>query len=696
MPGPGRDSDPCMLEWFGVGFRPFGAMQKKRFPSHLVVGLMCLAAGGPAAAMGFGASTPAAALGQPLDFSVVLRVDAGETADPACVRAEVLQADRPLPAGDVVTRLERDGTGRPVIQVRTRVRIEEPIVTINLAAGCQDRMTRQFVVFADPPMQQARSLAAEVPPAVPAALLAQATPDSEPSAIAQTRTASAPAAVAGPRPIDASPQEAPRRPAPTIPAKASKPAAAAKPAPVDPPTPAQRPAAKPRASPPAAATASGGPRLRLDPAPPLDAAALAQQALAAADAGLTPEAMILVDRANEAVKAAIAAATASQQRIAALEASMRQMQAEAAARRESMQQALDRAAAAEARSRWWVPLMLAAAALLALLAWMWLRLRDLERDRRAAWVDVARHQPAAVPPPPSRVPLLVERSLRSGSGAALGAGLAPAHATDDSEWPQAAPVPGADALQRPSAPPPTERPVPAMEQTLPLVPQAAMAGPESRDVSAEELIDLEQQAEFFVVLGQDDAAIDLLVSHLRDTGGASPLPYLKLLEIYRRQGDRAAYERTRDRFNLRFNSRAPAWDAPPNAGRTLEDYPQVMHWLQRIWPQPMDAMAELEALLFRRDNGELFDLPAYRELLMLYAVAREEVDSRAGADTVSPVDVLLPLGMTTAGSAGTGPRRYFSPEARPDPRAASTSPVDLDLTDPEPGDTAANSRLGSL
>ena len=32
-----------------------------------------------------------------------------------------------------------------------------------------------------------------------------------------------------------------------------------------------------------------------------------------------------------------------------------------------------------------------------------------------------------------------------------------------------------------------------------------------RDVSVEELIDLEQQAEFFVVLGQDEAAIDLLM-----------------------------------------------------------------------------------------------------------------------------------------------------------------------------------------
>src|SRR5439155_2393388 len=63
-----------------------------------------------------------------------------------------------------------------------------------------------------------------------------------------------------------------------------------------------------------------------------------------------------------------------------------------------------------------------------------------------------------------------------------------------------------------------------------------------REVTVEELINLEQQAEFFLVLGQDDAAIDLLMGPLRSTGGSSPLPSLKLLEIYRRRNEREPYE----------------------------------------------------------------------------------------------------------------------------------------------------------
>ena len=143
-------------------------------------------------------------------------------------------------------------------------------------------------------------------------------------------------------------------------------------------------------------------------------------------------------------------------------------------------------------------------------------------------------------------------------------------------------------------------------------------------MSVDEQIDLEQQADFFIALGHDDAAIDLLMAHMRSTGGGSPLPFLKLLEIHRRRGQREAYERTRVRFNQRFNSVAPEWQADPKSGRALDDYPLVIGRIQRAWPAPLDAMAELEAMLFRRGaEAELFDLPAYQEVLFLYQMARD-------------------------------------------------------------------------
>ena len=84
---------------------------------------------------------------------------------------------------------------------------------------------------------------------------------------------------------------------------------------------------------------------------------------------------------------------------------------------------------------------------------------------------------------------------------------------------------------------------------------------------------------------------------MRATAGGSPLPYLKLLEIHHRSGDRAAYERIRLRFNQRFNAYAPEWGVDLQAGRSLEDYAGILPRLQQVWARPLDAMAELEACL---------------------------------------------------------------------------------------------------
>lgn len=56
----------------------------------------------------------------------------------------------------------------------------------------------------------------------------------------------------------------------------------------------------------------------------------------------------------------------------------------------------------------------------------------------------------------------------------------------------------------------------------------------ARNVSVDELQDFEQQTEFSVALGQDDAPTALLGEHPRQGGRASPLPNLELLGMHRR------------------------------------------------------------------------------------------------------------------------------------------------------------------
>jgi hypothetical protein len=692
-----------------------------------------LTAAGAASALGFGAASPSVALGQPLSFQTQLQLDAGETLAPGCVRAEVSLGDRMLAAAAVQVDVEPAGSGQWRVRVRSAQVVNEPTVAVQLYAGCPARVSRLFVLMADP------SAGASTAAPTGAGLAPDRADNTRPSA-------------APPQPLAAAaavPQTVPQRRASLPPAAVSPPAAqrrAAAPARGDA---GARAGASARATSPAGAS---GPRLRLDAAdaPPSPAELVAEEVL--------DQALQAVALAANATRAAQAQAQIQAQRITELEGTVAQLRAQsqaADARSVSLQGRLDQA---ERESRWFMPLLVGAGVLALLAAWLAWQLNQLQRMRQAGWrqAQAAARLPGEEQPTPSRQPTmpipLVHAELPGPAGAAAGAA-----ARSTPPWPRAAAadsvLPAADSSTEPGALPlavaAQDRPARpagaaaagaastsvsglavaaapgrpaapavaadaastqarALQRTAVLPYGRDASGSTPRDVSIEELIDLEQQAEFFVVLGQDESAIDLLVEHLRSTGGGSPLPYLKLLEIYRRRGDREAYERTRTRFNHRFNAYAPEWSADLQHGRTLQDYPEVMPRLQQVWARPLDAMAELEALLFRKSRGELFDLPAYREVLFLYALARDLLD-REAADTGS-VDLLLPL--DTAGGNPGGTSRAISRAASGGPSARSdvadfgdhstapgawsggdsafsddeqrpTAPVDLDLSLPD-------------
>ncbi len=621
------------------------------YPRPLSIAILAiggLAAASDALALGFGRIPESMPFGQALDLSVPVRLDAGDSLTPGCVQAEVHVGEQRLAPGAVVVTLERRAEARDDMRLRIRSAtvVQEPSVAVSLTLGCYSSVSRQFVVFADPPDRRADTIlaaAADVPSAPVRPVAALAPLSTQPQA-EMRRQAAVTTSAAGSRPASDGERPMAKQASRSAQVDAAGPPIQATSMPASLAATAERT----KRSAPAAA-----PRLKLEEAEELLRAATL--AVAAQDAALAS--------ASQAASTAQAAASAAEQRLVALESNLSTLRDEASAHRAAMDQMRSRLAEAEDQSRMQTVLMAIVAALGALTLWLGWRVRSLQRERQAAGWQAAQSAPAPEQPE--------DLGTANESAAALPVVTSPAPLLVE-ESPTASHT---NALLPPSA---------LAEETL------------IRPVSVDELIDLEQEAEFFVVLGEEESAVDLLLSHLRSTGGTSPLPYLKLLEIYRRRGDREACERIRKRFSQRFNAVAPEWDADPEQGRDLQDYPAVLAALQACWARPPDAMAELENLLFRKRSGELFELPAYRDVLTLYSVARD-LHRTVEQPTIPDVDVLLPLaagdGATLASPSIFDTFAVGKPAAEPESGDRPTAPVDLDLSDtPAPRD----SRVGEL
>ena len=154
--------------------------------------------------------------------------------------------------------------------------------------------------------------------------------------------------------------------------------------------------------------------------------------------------------------------------------------------------------------------------------------------------------------------------------------------------------------------------------------QRPLSAPEQ--VQIDEVVDHGHLADFFIGLGDHDKAIEIMRRALAESGGAlSVMPYLYLFDLYRRSGRRADYEQLLEECGSRLNVRIPAWDEESvQAPRELLDYPRALALLSAAWGTP-GCLTVIERMIADdpRKPRAGFDLPAYRDLLDLYGLARE-------------------------------------------------------------------------
>jgi pilus assembly protein FimV len=677
----------CVLESREINY----LYRMQRTILSIALGLIFNISASPAWALNLGKGTLGSTLGQPLNFSVNVNSEPEEGITPECVSAEVYSGDNKLAPGAV--RISSDGGAGATqftIRVSTNTVIDEPVVTVAVALGCPTRVTRRFILFVDPPVV---TTSAEVPAGEGFRPVAPEGASALPSAASRPSARLARSAARANRPVSTTNAEAVSRPQRRniTPVPVVEGDAALKPKPK--PT-LQRPPALARApSPPASA-----PRLKLDSAPrvttaPTPSPTLLAEALAAKAAA---------DAASASAATASAATSALQEaelraakRVAALEESLLKLKAEAQASRKSIETL--QATVRDADARKGSPVLIwglgasTAALAAAVAALLWLQAR---RRRNPSWWTGGAAEPH---PMGGRSASPDTRSSRNMADAAEPRfGASPFSASQNDSFTVAS---GPAPLT--SSGPPAKASVSTVSSlasgfgastALAAAPVKAKGADDfssvgsSRELSVEELIDLEQQADFFVVLGQDEAAIDLLMTHVRSTGGLSPMPYMKLLEIYRRLGNHDAYERIRDRFNQRFNGDIPSAEADPAEGRSITDYPDTLGELIAVWPTPFKAVDTLGRWLARSDSdapgGTLsFDLPAYSELLFLHSLAR---DLSAREPSSGGIDVLLPLAMEQASPISSLQATQTTQAPAPNLMTDSGYELDLDLSLPMP------------
>lgn len=148
-----------------------------------------------------------------------------------------------------------------------------------------------------------------------------------------------------------------------------------------------------------------------------------------------------------------------------------------------------------------------------------------------------------------------------------------------------------------------------------------------RIVNAEELFDVQQHADFFVSLGDLDKAVEVLRGHIADNVDTSAVAYLDLFDLYHGLSRKEEYEVLREDFNRRFNAQVPAFDEYKANTHGLEFYTAAISRIELLWPTPK-VLHVIEESIFRKpDSGsQAFSLAAYRELLLLHAIAKKIIE----------------------------------------------------------------------
>lgn len=540
-------------------------------------------------------------LGRPLDFNVQASLNAGEDDASLCLEADVLQADALInPSRVKIQLLKVGGNGPSTVRVSSSTIVEEPVLTVVIKYGCLSRNSRKYVVFADPPASGNESVTAS-----------NGAPAFGPSPTAQVDLATTTGQVV----VDTSRVvvAAPRKKTALI---------------------ASGSLMQARRLEFAAPARSVRPRLQLEGLEPT--AEPVARLKSTLELLVVPSELASAQRLEAAALWRVISAQSDDlrqdiQRLTALQAETVALREVSSKNRAEISRLAEQLKEAE-NSRYQNPLVYALAAFIALLVggFAFMRSGRGKTSVTTAWWKPRREKyeandaphsaelkdpsfPKAMTQPRELItPLKVKTTTR---------------VSDRKE-------PDALSIQ------PKFKPSESAYAML-----GAQGNP--RGVNVEELFDIQQQADFFISLGQHEQAIEVLNNHIRENAQTSPLVYLDLLKLYHRQDKRAEYQDLTTEFTRLFNVDVPAFDAFQDKTRGLEAYEPTLSQIESFWRT--DTILDIiETSVFRGPGraSEALDLEAYRELLLLHSIAKDlsenQVSESNPSDSVGWPKIGLP------------------------------------------------------
>ncbi len=581
-----------------------------------VFAAVCLGAGaGSAAALSLGVARGNVVLGRPVDVAIEVVPDPGKALEDSCITADVVSGDRPFTRVRVVPQPEVAGRAGMVRVLSSSV-ADEPILNITVSAGCAGKTVRTYTFLVDPP---APVLPGQV--ASPAGAAVAAKPHKPEGALGAAGLGVGggvpPMVALGPQP------SAPRRPAGPKPAK--EPAAAQAQAAPKPPrrSVVQKPV-------PAAPVPTS--RLVMEPLEDWLLGGESAPTPLRLSSEMQPVQESTTPQQREQLLAQWKALNMSPEEVlqgsarrAAQEQELNLAKGQAEQERrlaKDLQQALQERFTAT----WVYALAALALAALAAAAWLWWRMRQLALQAQHGWeAAVVNHASAEA---------VAESAVLDGAATEP---AAPTPTTTVRLPVAPLPVPEPEAIEPSESvmgaltggtvpPVAVAKPAVAAPAAVPPVPKQALR------INPEELFDLQQQAEFFVSVGEHAQAIAVMKKFIAENETTAPMAYLDLLRLYRSLSRVDDFNQLRDQFHAHFNAQVPEFAAFNRPGRPLLSQLEVLAQIEAQWSDAA-VVPLLEGMLFREDGvpHERFALEAYDDLLLLYAIARTTQPKDRGA-----------------------------------------------------------------